>query len=184
MMKDEIFQQYLEQNGWIIECESPLEIRHNEGSFATMYAAKVLLAELQSQYKDENGIMIDKNTSRNNSKDTFIELKNLFNTMDEYIQSAYSQENSDRGTNVFTEDGLSSKAYALWETTYSLVFNKNMSHKIKDCLNELNVALEYYDPDTSYKEDVLTYYNAVKIKVDTLTKLLQPSSVKNRMSDE
>jgi len=37
----------LEANGWTMECESPLEIRHDEsGSFATNLAAKAVLAEL------------------------------------------------------------------------------------------------------------------------------------------
>lgn len=36
--------QILEDNGWIIECESPFEIRHEDGSFATQQAAEIVLA--------------------------------------------------------------------------------------------------------------------------------------------
>lgn len=32
----------LEENGWIIECESPFEIRHEDGSFATGKAANII----------------------------------------------------------------------------------------------------------------------------------------------
>lgn len=33
----------LEKEGWIIECESPFEIRHEDGSFATLNAANMIL---------------------------------------------------------------------------------------------------------------------------------------------
>lgn len=32
----------MEKNGWCIECESPFEIRHEDGSFASGYAAKII----------------------------------------------------------------------------------------------------------------------------------------------
>ncbi|MBK6616193.1 hypothetical protein [Ottowia sp.] len=32
----------LEQAGWTIECQSPLEIRHTDGSFATLNAARAV----------------------------------------------------------------------------------------------------------------------------------------------
>ena len=33
----------LEENGWVVECHSPLEIRHKDGSFATLNAAKIVI---------------------------------------------------------------------------------------------------------------------------------------------
>ncbi len=33
----------LEKDGWTVECESPLEIRHEDGSFATLGAANILV---------------------------------------------------------------------------------------------------------------------------------------------
>ncbi len=45
--------EFLEENGWIVECESPLEIRDQEtGSFATGYAAKCVLASLREEEKE------------------------------------------------------------------------------------------------------------------------------------
>ena len=32
----------LAENGWTVECESPLEIRHEDGSFATSNAAEMV----------------------------------------------------------------------------------------------------------------------------------------------
>lgn len=33
----------LQRNGWTIECESPFEIRHSDGSFATGQAANIIM---------------------------------------------------------------------------------------------------------------------------------------------
>lgn len=33
----------LEKNGWTVECESPFEVRHEDGSFATGQAAEMVL---------------------------------------------------------------------------------------------------------------------------------------------
>lgn len=38
----------LEKNGWTIECESPFEIRHTDGSFATGQAARLVLEALMN----------------------------------------------------------------------------------------------------------------------------------------
>lgn len=37
----------LKENGWEIECESPFEIRHEDGSFASMNAAYRVVEELR-----------------------------------------------------------------------------------------------------------------------------------------
>ncbi len=37
----------LKENGWEIECESPFEIRHKDGSFASMNAAYSVVEELR-----------------------------------------------------------------------------------------------------------------------------------------
>ncbi len=43
----------LEKEGWTIECESPLEIRHEDGAFATMESAKlIILVLIENYYKD------------------------------------------------------------------------------------------------------------------------------------
>ena len=43
----------LEDNNWVVECESPFEIRHSEdGSFASGQAAQMVLDDL----KEENGL--------------------------------------------------------------------------------------------------------------------------------
>lgn len=37
----------LKENGWEVECESPFEIRHEDGSFASMNAAYRVVEELR-----------------------------------------------------------------------------------------------------------------------------------------
>ncbi len=44
--------QFLEENGWTVECESPLEIRHNEtGDFASGMAAHYVLDAVRAEVK-------------------------------------------------------------------------------------------------------------------------------------
>lgn len=42
-----------------------------------------------------------------------------------------------------------------WETKYSLIFSKHISCQVFDL-----ISLDYYDPDTSYQEDVMAFMNA------------------------
>jgi len=39
----------LESNGWTIECNSPFEIRHEDGSFATGQAADIVLSSVKDE---------------------------------------------------------------------------------------------------------------------------------------
>lgn len=43
----------LEKHGWIVECQSPFEIRHSDGSFATGQAAEYLVMALREGWADE-----------------------------------------------------------------------------------------------------------------------------------
>jgi len=45
-----IDKEILEQNGWFIECKSPFEIRHTDGSFATGHAANIILESLRDDF--------------------------------------------------------------------------------------------------------------------------------------
>lgn len=46
-----------------------------------------------------------------------------------------------------------------WEYKYDRIFG--MSKEISSLLKSLNLTLEYYDPDTTYEEDVRAYVNAL-----------------------
>jgi len=49
-MSDE---ELLEKWGWSLECESPLEIRYEDGSFASGYAARIVINHLKEGDYDE-----------------------------------------------------------------------------------------------------------------------------------
>jgi len=46
----------LKKNGWEVECENPLEIRHEDGAFATLWAATIVIEYLVREDAEENGI--------------------------------------------------------------------------------------------------------------------------------
>ena len=53
MLKFDI-RKFLEEYGWTVECELPLEIRHEEsGSFASGLAAKIVLDYLMEEENNE-----------------------------------------------------------------------------------------------------------------------------------
>jgi hypothetical protein len=51
-----------------------------------------------------------------------------------------------------------------WEVKYDLIFSKHLSGKINDL-----ITLDYYDPDTDYKEDVTAFVTALNDKLQDLS---------------
>lgn len=58
-----------------------------------------------------------------------------------------------------------------WEVKYDLIFSKEVSRRIFDLFDELNVRFEYYDPDTSYEEDLKAFSSALEEKIAELSKV-------------
>lgn len=56
---------------------------------------------------------------------------------------------------------------ASWEMKYELVFSKELSGRLQALY-----SLDYYDPDTTYEEDVLAFCRAVNEKADDMGKAL------------
>lgn len=48
-INNEIIEYILTQNDWTIECWSPFEIRHEDSSFATLNAAKIVVEDLKNE---------------------------------------------------------------------------------------------------------------------------------------
>jgi hypothetical protein len=44
----------LKQYGWQVECESPFEIRHEDGSFATLNAAEIILSFIKDEDDEDD----------------------------------------------------------------------------------------------------------------------------------
>ena len=74
-------------------------------------------------------------------------------------------------SNTMNQSVLSDKTDP-WETAYGLVFSDLLSKPVHNALRELNQRLDYYDPDTSYEDDVLAFAHAVNEKVEQLQVLL------------
>ena len=55
---DEDWEAMLEGMGWTVECHSPFEIRHEDGSFASGQAAQMVLEYLKDNpdYYDEDAV--------------------------------------------------------------------------------------------------------------------------------
>lgn len=50
----------LEANGWEVECLSPFEIRHEDGSFATLNAAKIVLENLRADKPERRVVTVER----------------------------------------------------------------------------------------------------------------------------
>lgn len=55
-----------------------------------------------------------------------------------------------------------------WKTKYQTIF----SDEISKTMFTTGLAPDYYDPDTSYKEDVLAFVDAMNAKADEIEKIL------------
>lgn len=42
--------------GWGIQCESPLEIKHKDGSFATLNAAEIVISYLLTDFSNDDWV--------------------------------------------------------------------------------------------------------------------------------
>ena len=73
----------LKENGWEIECETPFEIRHENGSFASMNAAYIVAENLRFSGITANVLLI-KNAYKAEliDKDTFI--TKMIETLEKY----------------------------------------------------------------------------------------------------
>lgn len=54
-----------------------------------------------------------------------------------------------------------------WETKYDLIFSDDISVAVR----RTGVGFDYYDPDTSYEEDVRAFVDALVAKAEELRKL-------------
>ena len=58
-----------------------------------------------------------------------------------------------------------------WEIKYDLIFSKEVSRRIFDLFDELNIRFEYSDPDTSYEDDLRAFSSALEEKMEELSKV-------------
>lgn len=174
------FEQFIEDQGWTIVCESPLELSHEDGSFASMQAAKLALSQLNEEFLDENPSYreVPEDNSLDDQESKIAELVRINNKVQSYVEKAQAQKELDEETN--NNGGYSYEAEKLWDLTYSLVFSENISRRTRALFNELNINFDYYDPDTSYEEDVRAYADALNEKVSSIKTLIDDEDNTNR----
>lgn len=136
--------------GWDVECESPLKFRHAEtGSFASGLAAICVLAYAREEAEEAaEAASSDSTAVRSSASDEFFA---LVGTVNRGIRHASQVD-----------------TYGVWKETFDLVFSAKVSHRIGDLLQELGIRLEYNDPDTGYKEDVVAYSVALDERAKSL----------------
>lgn len=155
----------LESLGWTVECESPFEIRHEDGSFATQNAAKIIMADVLKEYTQENTEKV------HTIEDVIADLV----VINDYVQTIV--------TNAQELDAQKKEDWqhgADWDSVFGLVFNEDTSTAAFAALKNINNSLDYYDPDTSYEEDVMAFANALNEKVTSLQNLTKKTQ-KRRM---
>ncbi len=89
------------------------------------------------------------------------------NEYERFIQRATEMEAGIR------EEAGASISNAYWETAYEAVFGT--SKDVHSALRALNTRLDYYDPDTTYEEDVRAFVDALREKVEQLEHVLGDS---------
>ncbi len=49
-----------------------------------------------------------------------------------------------------------------------MIFSKDLSRKVFDYLSQMNLSMNYYDPDSDYKDDYMAFMDAFEEKMDRL----------------
>ena len=156
----------IQSQGWTVECESPLEISHSDGSFATMNAAIRVIADVVNEYKQEQPVL--------EVLETVVQLS----AINDFVQNIVAS------TLVIELDAKRAKelnSYAKeadWKSAYGLVFNPKISIAAFNLLIKINSELNYYDPDSSYKDDVMAFAIALDEKVTYLEHITTTKAVK------
>lgn len=65
----------------------------------------------------------------------------------------------------------------LWKRKFELIFSDSISEQVRKWLNELELSFDWYDPDTSYEEDVKAYVRGLEDLERELGKLYEDISI-------
>lgn len=57
----------------------------------------------------------------------------------------------------------------IWNTVYDAVFSETISRRVYTLISKLSLRFDYYDPDTTYREDVTAFANALDALVSEHT---------------
>lgn len=87
-----------------------------------------------------------------NTFSAIIMLHNINDRVQHWVDKAQKSEPS-----MSEED-----QYVMWKTMYDMVFSDNISGRAFEMIQDAGLSMDYYDPDTSYQEDVEAFARALK----------------------
>ena len=71
-----------------------------------------------------------------------------------------------------------------YEDKYAIIFSPKFSQLFYNILEELNIKFEYYDPDSTYDEDVLAFSNALKDNLERFRLISQHVKISNELENK
>lgn len=138
--------------GWTLECQSPLELRHEDGSFATGQAALLVVADVCQD--DASQVCVQESAQLA----AFVELADKVQWLTQTMESAQALTRGEDET--------------YWKEAFSLIFSERGSIRINALLDTLGVSTDWADPDSSYEADVRAYVSGMQEKLLALQALL------------
>ncbi len=63
------------------------------------------------------------------------------------------------------------------ETVYDMIFSPKISKQVFSLFSQTNVRFDYYDPDSSYHEDYMAFYYALKEHIQLLQHTTDSTSI-------
>jgi hypothetical protein len=134
----------LEAKGWRVECLSPLEIRHHDGSFATQYAADCVI----------DRVVADAGIARiaDACQDSETRIGSTLRALNAHLAALL----------IIGEVAQAENNEDAWKVAFDLLFSEMGSRTIRNLCHSLNLGFSYYDPDSSYQEDVEAFLAALK----------------------
>lgn len=141
--------------GWEVECEHPLELRHADGSFASGQAAHLVIEHLQDS-SDFSPDSTDKKLKFLQS-----ELCEINELVQNLIQRCIA------GSKKLSEGDDS-----LWEAAFGLIFSENIHSRVTSIEAALSISFQWVDLDAGYADDVQAYARGLQEFVDKVSILL------------
>jgi hypothetical protein len=132
----------VEEQGWSVECISPLELRHSATASIATGLAAVMVVQVVTQ-GTQPAVAAALSPAD--------ELKLLHLQVQRLVQKAQADRNHD------------------WRETFDAVFSDTVSCRIHELLRELDASLDYYSPDEGYDDDVLAFSRALDSHMSQLT---------------
>ena len=103
-------------------------------------------------------ILSERRRAHDKSAQWIAELEELNDLVQSLVTAAY--QDAKPSTGDFNDP--------VWERVYDAVFSDAVSIRVFSLFGKLNMSFDWYDPDTTYEEDVVAFARALKERVAEL----------------